>query len=87
MSKNNNADTFHEDKIYNIYDENIYIKIKHLNKELLDYIQKNELLLEQIEKIQKENLTLKKKYKSLSESKAGKATLKYWKLKNKLSRR
>lgn len=71
----------------NIYDENIYKKIRDLNAELLQSIQKNEKLINEIEKIQKENLILKRKYKSLSESKGGKATIKYWRLKNKLIRR
>ena len=72
------------DKIYN---ENIKNKFKELNLELLESLTKNIKLIEELEKVQKENLILKRKYKSLSESKAGKLTLKYWKLKNKKSRR
>lgn len=70
-----------------IYNENIQNKIKELNLELLESVTKNIELIEELEKVQKENLTLKRKYKALSESKAGKLMIKYWKLKNKKSRR
>lgn len=73
-----------DESLNSIYSENIYSKIKDLNLELLFYIQKNEKLIEDLEEIQKEYLILKRKYKALRESKAGKLTLKYWKLKNRI---
>lgn len=82
MIENDNFKEKLDESLNSIYSENIYSKIKDLNLELLFYIQKNEKLIEDLEEIQKEYLILKRKYKALSESKAGKLTLKYWKLKN-----
>lgn len=63
----------------------IKVKNKELVKEVKQLKKLNTLQLKQITKLEKQNLALGRKYDSLSKSKMGKMTFKYWDLRKRLN--
>jgi hypothetical protein len=63
----------------------IKVKNKELVKEVKQLKKLNTVQLKQITKLEKQNLALGRKYDSLSKSKMGKMTFKYWDLRKRLN--
>ncbi|WP_260287347.1 glycosyltransferase family protein [Peribacillus aracenensis] len=63
----------------------IIVKNKELVKEVKQLKKLNTVQLKQITKLEKQNLALGRKYDSLSKSKMGKMTFKYWDLRKRLN--
>ena len=61
------------------------VKNKELVKEVKQLKKLNTVQLKQITKLEKQNLALGRKYDSLSKSKMGKMTFKYWDLRKRLN--
>lgn len=63
----------------------IKVKNKELVKEVKQLKKLNAVQLKQMSKLEKQNLALGRKYDSLSKSKMGKMTFKYWDLRKRLN--
>ncbi|MCK1981190.1 MULTISPECIES: glycosyltransferase [Peribacillus] len=77
--------TMKERAIVDNKNNEIKVKNKELVKEVKQLKKRNTVQLKQITKLEKQNLALGRKYDSLSKSKMGKMTFKYWDLRKRLN--